>query len=157
QFNTAQFCVALAWQPESDPDLSWADDADRAKLDDGTWVNATFWVTVTHKGKEVARDALGNSVYADVRDFYREHLGIRAKSRADGRNYGCYFSDMVANAIAEARRYVAAHPDPAADLVREMRDELAEVHDTHVYADDDEHPDDCRLCALIARADAWLV
>jgi len=35
------------------------------------------------------------------------------------------------------------------DVIRVARDELVEVHDTHVYDEGDEHPDDCTICAVV--------
>ena len=69
-------------------------------------VRVRVWVD----GVEIASDYLGNSVYADPADFVREHYGIRPKGRADGCNYGCYFPDMVRQAIAKARKAVCNIP-----------------------------------------------
>jgi hypothetical protein len=49
-------------------------------------------------------------MHAEPRDFFREHIGLVAKSRADGRNYGCYFPGMVREAIAQARKAIATMP-----------------------------------------------
>lgn len=65
----------------------------------GTWNDA-----------EIGSDYLGGSIYANPRDFFREHIGIAAKSRADGCNYGCYFPDMVHTAIEQARKTLANPP-----------------------------------------------
>lgn len=108
-FKTRRFTVDLAFMEEDQPDLSWMDDEDREKIRTGEWFNACFRVRLLLDGRELAADHLGNSVYANVHEFYLEHFGIRALSRKDGRAYGCYFSDMVANVIAEARKELS-HP-----------------------------------------------
>ena len=102
-FKTSRFSVILDCEEEQQPDTSWMDAAELHKLESGEWVNVVFRVRVLCDGREIGSDYLGNNVYADVREFAREHLGIRPKARTDGANYGCYFSDMTASAIAEAR------------------------------------------------------
>lgn len=109
-FRTKRFAVILDWDYETDPDLSWDDTGEvAAKINSGEWVNACFRVRVMFDGHEVAADYLGNSIHADPADF-RDHIGLAAKSRADGRNYGSYFTDMVRTAIAEARQCLANVP-----------------------------------------------
>ena len=103
QFRTKNFRVALEADYEQDPDLSWADEETLEKLRDGEWTNYVFRVAVYGpRGEELGTDYLGNSIYADATEF-RDHIGLAEKSRADGRNYGSYFLDMVRGAIAEAR------------------------------------------------------
>jgi hypothetical protein len=104
-FATRNFTVDLSWDYESAPDLSWDETGETAeKIESGEWTNATFHVRVLGPtGDELASDYLGNSIYADVRDFRTEHLGLAAKGRADGCTYGAYFPDMVRQAISEAR------------------------------------------------------
>lgn len=110
KFETARFAVSLDWQYEESPDLSWDDEGDTiAKLESGELGNFTFRVCVTCDGREVGSDYLGNSIYADPADF-RDHLGLAAKSRADGCNYGSYFTDMVSQAISEARQALCNVP-----------------------------------------------
>ena len=110
QFRTARFDVRLECAPEDCPDVSWADAETLERLENGTYVNVTFRVRVLCDGLELGNDYLGNSVYENVRDFYTEHLGIKAQSRAAGVNYGCYFTDMVNSAIQEARKALCALP-----------------------------------------------
>lgn len=108
QFKTRNFRVELSAEIEQDPDLSWDDDGEvSAKLESGEWTNYCFAVRVYGPhGEELGADYLGNSIYADAAEF-RDHIGLAAKSRADGRNYGSYFVDMVRTAIAEAREAMA--------------------------------------------------
>lgn len=104
QFKTKNFRVALSWDYEADADLSWDDDGEvTAKLESGEYVNCLFKVAVYGpNGAELAADYLGNSIHERPEDF-RDHLGIAAKGRADGHNYGSYFTDMVRQVISEAR------------------------------------------------------
>jgi len=37
-------------------------------------------------------------------------------------------------------------------LIADMRDAIEEAHDTHIYAENDEHPADCHYCELINQA-----
>jgi len=111
KFETARFKVTLDCTPDDSPDLSWDETGEtQAKCESGEWVCVTFRVRVMCDGREIGCDYLGNSVYADVRDFYREHIGIKALCRRDGCNYGCYFTDMVHEAIREARKTVCSVP-----------------------------------------------
>ena len=110
-WETTNFRVTLDWQREEYPDLSWDDSGEViANLQSGEWGNYTFRVLVTCDGREIGSDYLGNSIYADPEQFYLEHIGIAAKSRADGQNYGCYFTDMLTGAINEARKTLRKSP-----------------------------------------------
>jgi hypothetical protein len=104
-FATKRFKITLDAAWEDDQDLSWDDTGEvREKIASGEWGCFVFRVRVLLDGREVGIDYLGNSVYADPREFYQEHIGIRAKAREAGCNYGCYFTDMVRAAISEARK-----------------------------------------------------
>lgn len=110
-WKTARFTVTLDWTWEDDPDLSWDETGETAeKIESGEWTNCTFRVRVLCDGNEVGADYLGNSIYADPEEFYLEHIGIRAKARAAGVNFGCCFTDMIASAIAEARKALCNPP-----------------------------------------------
>lgn len=78
----------------------------REKLRSGEWKIFQTTVRVVHRPSNtvLAEEYLGGSIYADPKEFYREHIGISARARRDGKNYGCYFSDMVRTACAEARK-----------------------------------------------------
>lgn len=82
----------------------------RDKLESGEWTAFQTAVRVFYRGEEVGADYLGGSIYADPADFFKEHIGLAAKRRADGMNYGCYFTDMIAGAIREARMHFAHAP-----------------------------------------------
>ena len=111
EFKTANFIVRATIEPDDDTDLSWDDTGEtREKLASGEWEAFQTEVTVSFRGTEIGADYLGGSIYADPRDFFIEHHGIAAKSRADGCNYGCYFPDMVRTAIGEARKALGDMP-----------------------------------------------
>jgi hypothetical protein len=100
-FKTRNFSIELAAMPEQDPDLSWDDTGEVvAKLESGEWENVTFRVAVYGPhGEQLGADYLGNSIYGNLMDFRREHIGARGK-------WGSYFRDMVGEAISEARDQV---------------------------------------------------
>lgn len=105
RFNTKRFSVILDCDWEIDPDLSWDETGEiRDKVLDGLWDCVCFRVRVLFEGEEIAADYLGNSIYGDVRDFRKEHIGIALRNRLSGTNYGCYFPGMVRGAISEARQ-----------------------------------------------------
>ena len=111
RFKTKRFCVSLAAAPEYAPDLSWDETGETAeKLESGEWSCVCFRVRVDYDSETVGEDYLGASIYANLEDFRREHIGLAAKSRADGCNYGCYFPGMIAEAIAEARKTLRKRP-----------------------------------------------
>lgn len=100
-FKTENFRIVLGCEPERDPDVSWADAETLDKLESGEWVNVTFAVKVySANGQELSAAYLGNSIYADPRDFRREHIGAQGK-------WGAYFRDMLSEAVAEARGELA--------------------------------------------------
>lgn len=108
-FKTARFTVTLDWDYEPDPDYSFDETGETArKCRRGEWTNALFRVRVLLDDcDEIGTSYLGNSIYENVADFRKEHVG------AAGR-WGSYFPDMVREAIAEARKEIASRsPLPA--------------------------------------------
>lgn len=105
EFNTKNFKVMLLARPDyADLDLSWDETGEAGdKIATGQWTPYTMEVSVLCDGFEVASDTLGQCIYADAAEF-RDHFGLAAKSRADGCNYGSYFTDMVKEAVALARK-----------------------------------------------------
>lgn len=101
-FKTRNFTIDLACEEERDSDLSWADADTLEKLNDGTYVNVTFRVRVMYRGAVLSDQYLGNSIYEDVR-LFRDHVGAKGK-------YGSYFTDMVHEACAEARKALCSAP-----------------------------------------------
>lgn len=111
EFRTKHFRVVAFIEPEDSLDLSWDDTGEVAeKINSGEYEAFCTTVAVYFNGVEIAANYLGESIYADPADFFEEHIGLAAKRRADGRNYGCYFPDMVREAIREARKALADVP-----------------------------------------------
>lgn len=71
----------------------------RSKVDSGEWTCFLSEITVTHTktGAVLGEAYLGNSIYEDPTEF-RDHFGMNKKG------YGSYFSQMVRDAVAEARK-----------------------------------------------------
>lgn len=106
-FKTARFVITLDCDWETSPDFSWDETGEtEEKCRSGEWDCVCFRVRVTLDGDEVAADYLGNSIYANVRDFRSEHVGSRGK-------WGAYFPDMVRTACAEARAEVKRRTETA--------------------------------------------
>ena len=112
KFKTKNFTVRmLAEFDECGTDLSWDETGEvREKLESGEWSVYVFTAEVLDaRGNVVGSDSLGGSIYGDPEEF-RDHIGLAIKSRADGRNYGSYFTDMIREAICEARKTYAERP-----------------------------------------------
>jgi len=110
QFNTAHFRIILDWDYDDYADMSWDETGEtQDKIASGEWAAYNFQVRVMCGGREIGNSYLGGSIYADPADF-RDHIGLAIKSRADGCNYGSYFSDMVKEAIGEARKTLCSAP-----------------------------------------------
>jgi hypothetical protein len=110
QFKTKNFIVQMSceYQEESE-DLSFDETGETAeKVASGEWSVYTFHAEVIERAtfNTIGEDYLGGSIYADPKDF-RDHVGLAIKSREDGRNYGSYFTDMIREAINEARKTYA--------------------------------------------------
>ena len=100
-FETARFRVEWQVQLCDDLDLSWDDTGEtRDNIESGLWCAFDSAVVVYFDDREIGADYLGESIYEDPSDF-RDHIGMNAK------NHGSYFSDLVRNAIAEARKTLA--------------------------------------------------
>ena len=126
QFKTKRFAVILDCDLETDPDFSWDETGEaRRKCEAGIWDCVCFRVRVLLDGEEIAADYLGNSIYADVRDFAREHRDpdpmnrnctlMRAKHGANVQ-ICTYFPAMVSETIAEARRVIRSRIETAPRL-----------------------------------------
>lgn len=104
RFNRKRFSVALQVTNEPYPDLSFDETGEtQAKVASGEWGVYLFRVAVHCDGRLVGVDYIGNNIYADPSDFAKEHIGSRGAS-------GSYFSDMVHEAVAEARKALADVP-----------------------------------------------
>lgn len=110
EFKTKNFIVRMSCEYEQHSlDLSWDETGEVCeKLASGEWQAYTFHAEVIERatGATIGEDYLGESIYANPEDF-RDHVGLAIKSRADGRNYGSYFMDMIREAISEARKSYA--------------------------------------------------
>lgn len=104
EFKTDKFKVSLEIEPEYDLDLSWDDDGSvREGLETGQYIAFVAKVAVYWQGLELGSSYLGQCIYEDAASF-RDHIGSKPKG------YGSYFSDMVREAIAEARRTISVFP-----------------------------------------------
>lgn len=113
KFETARFTVVMTAEPEYDLDLSWDETGEVAEsIESGKFDVFCAKCAVLLDGREIATDYLGQCIY-ETPETFRDHIGIAALSRKDGRDYGSYFSDMVRQAVAEARDYLRANPAPA--------------------------------------------
>ncbi len=102
-FKTRNFAVKWQILPCDDLDLSWCETGETAEnIASGLWTAFDSRVTVSYRGRVVGEDHLGQSIYENPADF-RDHIGINIRSREAGRNFGSYFSDMVREAIRQAR------------------------------------------------------
>ena len=103
-FRTKNFRVEWQISPCTSLDLSFDDTGEaREKLGSGEYVAFDSAVVVYFRGDEIAADYLGESIYANPKDF-RDHFGMNAKG------HGSYFSDMVREAVREARKHFADMP-----------------------------------------------
>jgi hypothetical protein len=118
--RTPNFTVALSYEWDNDVDLSWDDTGEaREKIESGEWGHYAFAVTVTENatGAEIGADYLGGSIYADPREFINHRQCGRQNreyaARGETGRCGSYFTDMVAEAIDQARK---AYASPRAHL-----------------------------------------
>ncbi len=106
-FKTKNWTVTARAVEDFDFDLSFDDTGEiRKQLETGELQSFGVVVTVCFQGVEMGEDSLWGCIYKSPREFM-DHVGIKALSRKDGRNYGSYFSDMVRQSIADARKTCA--------------------------------------------------
>lgn len=119
-FKTAHFRVEWLVERDAlntdymDPDLA---NECRTKVRSGEWKCFTSTIRVVHLATKnvLSESYLGNSIYADPSEF-RDHFGM------NGKGYGSYFSDMVREAIADARKaFPAFQKEANAEIKRQMR------------------------------------
>ena len=105
QFKTRNFTVQWLIVPCEDLDLSWCETGEtRENLESGLWTAFDSEMRVLFRGVEIGATYLGQSIYENPSDF-RDHIGMNAKG------HGSYFSDMVKEAISEARKTLANVPE----------------------------------------------
>jgi hypothetical protein len=101
KFETARFTVALEIEPEDmDPAdcFQFQEDIDAVRNGEVEWFQAR--VAVYLDGVLVGWDSLGGCAYRSVAEFYDGHIGQK----------GSYFTDMVRQAIADARKMLCDRP-----------------------------------------------
>jgi hypothetical protein len=104
EFKTARFNIKWEISPCYDLDLSWDDTGEtQDNINSGLWVAFDSQVIVECDGREIGADYLGQSIYDNPANF-RDHIGM------NGKGYGSYFSDMVSEAIKQARQTIANTP-----------------------------------------------
>jgi hypothetical protein len=97
EFNTKNFSIRWYISGCTDPDLSWdADNFFTEGLESGDYIAFNSEIAVFHGENKIGADYLCESIYEDPEEF-RDHFGMKRKG------YGSYFSDMVRNAIKQAR------------------------------------------------------
>jgi hypothetical protein len=114
EFETENFIVRASAEEENDLDLSWDEDGSvREGLESGKFIAFVAHVEVIHKetGAVLGEDYLGNCIYKSFADFMDHRACGRqnrklAKQNKAGR-CGSYFTDMIHEAISEARKQAA--------------------------------------------------
>lgn len=112
QFQTKNFSVIVDALPEEDLDLSFDDDGSVAEgLESGKFIAFVARARVFFHGEEIGTDYLGGCIYESLEAFmdHRECGRANRKWEAEGQSGRCgsYFSDMIHEAIAEARKHLA--------------------------------------------------
>jgi hypothetical protein len=98
-FKTRNFTVTWNITDCYDLDLSWCETGETAEnLASGLWVAFDSVVEVAYRGETIGTAHLGQSIYENPADF-RDHIGMNA------RGHGSYFSQMVREAVSEARAH----------------------------------------------------
>ena len=96
-FSTKNFTVKWYVSPCEDLDLSWDDDGSiREGLLEGRYVAFDCEIAVYLRGLKIGADYLGQCIYENAVDFRTDHIGSK----------GSYFTDMVREAIRDARQYL---------------------------------------------------
>ena len=106
-FKRKNFTVLVRAVEDQDVDLSFDDTGEVArKIDSGEFQCFGVITTLLFRGAEIAEDSLWGCIYEEPKAFM-DHLGLSAKARKDGRNYGSYFADMIRTVIKEGRKAIA--------------------------------------------------
>ncbi len=103
-FHTRNFSISWQIAPEEFYQYDGDDENGeiQRKINNGEYYAFMSRVVVLLNGTEVGADYLGGSVYATPSEF-RDHIGSQGK-------YGSYFTDMVRQAISEARKTLGNVP-----------------------------------------------
>jgi hypothetical protein len=111
EWKLARFTVRVTAHEDSDLDLSWDEDGSTlAALERGDVCSFGVRATVCLDGSEVGEDSLWGCIYANFAEFidHKECARETRRIRAEGSKAVCgsYFADLIAGAIAEARKNV---------------------------------------------------
>jgi len=118
KFKTPNFVVKWEVTDCQDLDLSWDDTGEvEENLESGLYTAFDSCIQVTYLGKVIGESYLGQSIYENVEDF-RDHFGLA------NTKYSSYFSDMVREAIQEARN-TFNNMKPAPVLRKELKSNKA--------------------------------
>ena len=102
RFKTARFTLVMTAEEEHDLDLSWDETGEvLEKVESGEYQVFMAKCSVLLDGNEIGADYLGQCIYSNPLEF-RDHIGMNLKG------YGSYFSDMVREAIEDARGFIKA-------------------------------------------------
>lgn len=117
EFKTKNFRVVAEALEDNDLDLSWDEDGSVAEgLDSGKYMAFCAHVVVYYKGREVGEDYLGGCIYKSLEDFIdHKECGKQNRiyaERGEAGRCGSYFSDMIHEAIAEARKTLTEDDKP---------------------------------------------
>ena len=100
RFKTKRFTILMTAKEEHDLDLSWDETGEvLEKLESGEYQVFMAKCSVLLDGNEIGADYLGQCIYSNPLEF-RDHIGMNLKG------HGSYFSDMVRQAIVEARGFI---------------------------------------------------
>ena len=117
EFKTKQFIVRCEALEDNDLDFSFDEDGSvRDGLDDGTFIAFTAHVEVFYRGRSVGEDYLGSCIYKSFEDFM-DHRACGKQNRTYAlrgikTQCGSYFSDMIKEAISEARKTLISEVKP---------------------------------------------
>lgn len=111
EFHTPNYIVRATAEEEYDLDLSFDEDGSvRDGIESGRFIVFCAHVEVIHRptGATLGEDYLGNCIYESFDDFM-DHRACGRQNRKwakQGKSGQCgsYFSDMIHEAIAEARK-----------------------------------------------------
>jgi hypothetical protein len=111
EFTTPNYIVRVMAEEEYDSDLSWDDTGRvRKELESGDLIEFCAHVEVIHRptGATLGEDYLGSCIYKSFDDFM-DHRACGRQNRKwkkQGKDSVCgsYFSQMISEAIAEARK-----------------------------------------------------
>lgn len=127
-FHTRDWTVKAVIADSMYADTSFDETGETAdKIASGEWRAFDTTVKVYFRGQLIGEDALGESIYADPREFFTAHrdsdplnrnCSVMRAARGDSSAICHYFPDMVREAIRNARRNIAERPKlrPTPDL-----------------------------------------